>query len=175
MTSEPTPTPDEIAAAIAAIDVAIADRWLIHNNRGVTKEDDHDAESDVKALVATAALIRRLATPVPFSPLAAILDTAPSTKALDRLRETLQAEVDRLTPFSPLAAVEASRVEASRHTPHPTRRVTAKVTCVLVDADGYEITLEDVNTDDYRNNWRFTVADAEHYPVGGLIGLTVPA
>jgi hypothetical protein len=74
------------------------------------------------------------------------------------------------TPFSPLAAVEAST-----HAPHPTRRIVAKVTCVLVDADGYEITLQDVNTDAYRNYWRFTVADAEHYPVGSTIGLTVPA
>jgi hypothetical protein len=142
MTSEPTPTPDEITAAMTAIDTAISDRWLIHGDRGVTIADDHDAESDVKALEAAGALIRRLATP---------------------------------TPFSPLAAVEASRDEASRHTPHPTRRITAKVTCVLVDADGYEITLEEVNAATWRDNWRFTVADAEHYPVGGLIGLTVPA
>ena len=135
--TEPTPTPDEITEAITAIDTAISDRWLIHNDRGVTKEDELHAESDVKALEAAGALIRRLATPTPFSPLAA--------------------------------------VEASRHTPHPTRRITAKVTCVLVDAEGYEITVEDVNTDAYRSNWRFTVADAEHYPVGGLIRLTVPA
>jgi hypothetical protein len=130
---------------MTAIDVAIGDRLLLHSDRGVTKDDELDAESDIKALVATAALIRRLA-----------------------------AENE---PFSPLAAVEASRDVVSRHTPHPTRRITAKVTCVLVNDDDYEITVDHQYGPEryHTRSWRFTVADAEHYPVGGLIGLTVPA
>jgi hypothetical protein len=43
---------------------------------------------------------------------------------------------------------------------------------VLVDADSYEITVV-ARADGVWGT--FTVADAEHYPVGGLIGLTVPA
>ncbi len=61
------------------------------------------------------------------------------------------------------------------NTPHPTRRIVARVTCALVDADGYEITVEEVDSDRYRDNWRFIVADASLYPVGSTIGLTVPA
>ena len=76
------------------------------------------------------------------------------------------------SPFSPLAAVEAHRT-----TPHPTRRIVAKVTCVLVNDDDYEITVDHQYGPEryHTRSWRFNVADAEHYPVGGLIGLTVPA
>lgn len=60
--------------------------------------------------------------------------------------------------------------------PHPTRTVTARVTCVLVDDDGYEITVEHTTGPARydRSSWRFQVADAEPYPVGSMITLEVP-
>jgi hypothetical protein len=85
-------------------------------------------------------------------------------------------------PFSPLAAVEALRAvrdDITRTHGHPTKRIVAKVTCVIADDDGtFEITVEDRLGPAERwgcRNWRFTVADASHYPVGSTIGLTVPA
>lgn len=54
---------------------------------------------------------------------------------------------------------------------HPTRTVTARVTCVWTDGTEVEITL---SGDDHRD-WRFTVADPAPYPVGSTITLEVPA
>lgn len=55
--------------------------------------------------------------------------------------------------------------------PHPTRTVTARVTCVWTDGTEIEVTLTDA---DHRD-WRFQVADAAPYPVGSTITLEVPA
>ncbi len=60
---------------------------------------------------------------------------------------------------------------------HPTRTVTAKVTCVLLDDETtighpkYEITV----SAERHQSWRFVVADAAPYPVGSTITLEVPA
>jgi hypothetical protein len=68
-------------------------------------------------------------------------------------------------------------VPAKATIPHPTTTVTAKVTCVLVDDDGFEITVEEPTPEDryHAKSWRFTVADASNYPVGSTIELEVPA
>jgi hypothetical protein len=77
-----------------------------------------------------------------------------------------------------------NQTHTKEHTPmtselsHPTRTITAKVTCVLVDDDdGYEITVEEPTPEDryHAKSWRFTVVDASHYPVGSTIELEVPA
>jgi hypothetical protein len=59
---------------------------------------------------------------------------------------------------------------------HPTRSQLCRITCVLVDDDAYEITVETIGAaNGYPDHWRFRVADAEPYPVGSTITLEVPA
>jgi hypothetical protein len=60
---------------------------------------------------------------------------------------------------------------------HPTRTVDVKITCILCDDDGFEITVEQLGELERweRKSWRFVVADAAPYPVGSTITLEVPA
>ena len=56
-------------------------------------------------------------------------------------------------------------------TPHPTRTIDARITCIWTDGYAIEITVEDA----VKNQWRLFVADAEPYQVGSTIRLEVPA
>jgi hypothetical protein len=71
MTSEPTPTPDEIAEAIDAINEAIDVGYLADSERLLVAGDVERREA---ALLSARKLIMRLTkpTPAPFSPLAAV-------------------------------------------------------------------------------------------------------
>ena len=75
---------------------------------------------------------------------------------------------------------DAPLAETSFATPasHPTTTITVKVTCVLVDDDGFEITVDDdglETTVEQRQVVAVHRADASHHPVGSTIELEVPA